>query len=141
MKTLKSIALGFILLTVFSAAKASSKPAAVLTKDYVINTYIDAISHGKTAGLKDVFDPFAKFSLRRGDKVINYTKAEMLTAMQANHDVEQNCTIATSEMESNYNSSVVKVDMKYSGFVRSNYVTITNTDKGWKITNIYSEFK
>lgn len=141
MKTLKSIALGLVLLTVFGVAKASNKPAVVLSKDYVINTYIDAVSHGKTEGLKDVFDSFAKFSMLRGNKVVNYTKAEMLTALQASRGVEQNCSVTTSETESGYNTSVVKVDMKYAGFVRTNYVTITNTDKGWKITNVYSEFK
>lgn len=141
MKTLKSIALGLILLTVFGAAKADSKPAVVLTKDYVINTYIDAISHGKMAGVKDILDANVKFSMMRGDKVIDYTRAQMLSFMQENHDIEQSCTVTTSEMESNYNTSVVKVDMKYNGFVRSNFVTITNTGKGWKITNVYSVFK
>jgi len=141
MKTLKSITLGLILLTIFGTAKASNKPAVVLTKDYVINTYIDALSHGKMTGVKDILDANAKFSMMRGDKVINYTRAQMLGFMQENHDIEQKCTVTTSEMESNYNTSVVKVDMKYNGFVRSNFVTITNTSKGWKITNVYSVFK
>ncbi|QKJ31005.1 nuclear transport factor 2 family protein [Mucilaginibacter mali] len=141
MKTLKSIALGFALLATVCVAKAADKPVERLTKNYAINTYIDAMAHGKLAGVSDVLDATVKFSMLRGDKVMSYGKAEMIGFLKNNQNVEQTCTVSTSVVESNDDLSVVKVDMKYDGFVRSNYVTMANTGEGWKITNVYSVFK
>lgn len=141
MKTLKSIALGFALLATVCTAKAADKPVERLTKNYAISTYIDAMTHGKLAGMSDVLDQTAKFSMLRGNTVISYGKAEMIGFVKNNQNIEQTCTVSTSVVESNDDLSVVKVDMKYDGFVRSNYVTVANTGEGWKITNVYSVFK
>ncbi len=61
--------------------------------------------------------------------------------MKGDQNVEQTCTVSTSEVETNADMSLVKVDMKYEGFTRSNYVTMVNTGAGWKITNVYTVFK
>jgi len=142
MKTLKSMMLGLMLLTVCVAAKAADGPSASrLSKNYAINTYIDIVSRGRMDGANDVFDPTAKFSMLRGKKLLSYTKAEMLSFMNNNQGIEQNCTVNTSVVQNDDNVSIVKVDMQYDGFVRSNYVTMANTGDGWKITNVYSVFK
>jgi hypothetical protein len=141
MKTLKSIALGFALLATVCVAKAADKPVERLSKNYAINTYVDAMSRGKLQGLSEVLDPTAKFSMLRGTKVLSYGKTEMLDFLKGSQNVEQTCTVSTSIVENNDNVSVVKVDMNYEGFTRSNYVTVANTGEGWKITNVYSVFK
>jgi hypothetical protein len=141
MKTLKSIMLGLVLLVVCGAAKATGTDAEKLTKNYAINTYIDAMSRGRLSGLTDVLAPDAAFSMLRGTKVQSYSKAEMINYLKENRNVEQTCTINTTIVESNADISLVKVDMKFDGFVRSNYVTLANTGDGWKITNVYSVFK
>jgi len=139
MKTLKSIALGLVILLSFGAAKAADKVER-LSKTFAISTYIDAMSHGKLQGLNDVLDATAKFSMLRGTQVTSFGKAEMLGFVKENKDIEQTCTVSTTEMETNNDISVVKVDMKYNGFTRSNYVTVANTGAGWKITNVYTVF-
>jgi murein endopeptidase len=141
MKTLKSIALGFALLATVCVAKAADKPAERLSKNYAINTYIDAMSRGKLQGMNEVLDATAKFSMLRGTKMLSYGKTEMLDFLKGSQNVEQTCTVSTSVVENNNDVSVVKVDMKYDGFTRSNYVTVANTGEGWKITNVYSVFK
>jgi hypothetical protein len=65
----------------------------------------------------------------------------MFESLKLNKNVEEDCTTSTSIMESNSDIAVVKVDMQFDSFVRSNYVTIANTGKGWKITSVYSVFK
>src|SRR4051812_32606086 len=115
MKTLKSIALGLALLATVCVAKAADKPVERLTKNYAINTYIDAMSRGKLQGMSEVLDATAKFSMLRGTKVMSYGKAEMLGFLKANQNIEQTCTISTSVVENNDDVSVVKVDMQYDG--------------------------
>jgi len=141
MKTLKSIALGLLFLAGIGTANATEKPADRLSKTHAINTYIDAMSRGRLQGFNEVLDASAKFSILRGSKVMSVGKTEMLNFMKDNQNVEQSCTVSTGDVDNNNDVSVVKVDMKYNGFTRSNYVTVANTGEGWKITNVYSVFK
>jgi hypothetical protein len=140
MKTLKTIVLGVALLAVCGAANAKPAIGEKLTRNHAINTYIDAMTRGKLAGLNDVLDKTAAFSMLRGKTVLSFSKKEMLDYLQSNKNVELACTTSTSIVESDANLAVVKVDMKFDGFVRSNYVTIANTGNGWKITSVYSVF-
>jgi hypothetical protein len=140
MKTLKSIVLGLALLAVGSAVKAAPINGERLTKNHAINTYVDAMTRGKLDGLNDVLDKSAAFSMLRGKTVLSFTRKQMVDYLQSNKNTEQACTTSTSIIESDANVAVVKVDMKFDGFVRSNYVTIANTGNGWKITNVYSVF-
>ena len=141
MKTLKSIILGLALLMVCSAVKAAPTTDVRTSQNYVINTYIDAMTRGKLSGLKSVLATNTEFSMLRGKKVISYNKQQMIDYLESNRNIEQMCTTNTSIIESNNDISVVKVDMQFDGFVRSNYVTLANTGEGWKITNVYSVFK
>jgi hypothetical protein len=141
MKTLKTIILGLALIAICGAAKATDNNDDMATPNHAINTYIDAMTRGKLQGLNDVLDKTAEFSLLRGKSVITADKKEMLEYFELNKNVEQTCTTSTSMIENNDNIAIVKVDMKYSDFVRSNYVTIARTGAGWKITSVYSTFK
>jgi hypothetical protein len=141
MKTLKSIVLGLALLAVCGAAKANNISDDKLTANHAINTYIDAMTRGKLAGLNDVVDQTAEFNLLRGKTVLSFSKSQMLEFFNSNKNIEQTCTTSTSVVESTANVTIVKVSMKYDDFVRNNYVTIANTGNGWKITNVYSVFK
>lgn len=146
MKTLKSILLGVALLVTSVAANAA-KPApgkpegAKLSKSYAVNAYIDAVAKGKSADLMDAMDQSIKFSSLRGTKIMCFDKADVLKFFKENQNVTQNCAVSSKVVSENDDVTVVKVDMKYDHFVRSNYVTLTNTGNGWKITNVHSVFK
>lgn len=141
MKTIKTIAAALLLVVTFGAAKANTIDNEILTVNHAVNTYVNAMAHGQVADLANVIDANAKFTLLRGKKMLSFNKAEILGSVQENENVEQDCKTTTSVRESNSDLTVVKVDMKYAGFTRSNYVTLANTADGWKITNVYSVFK
>ena len=141
MKTLKSIVLGLALLVVTSVVKADEPVAIKISKNHAISTYINAMTQGKNNGLKDVLDQTAKFSSLRGNKVVSFDKADMLKYADQNQNIQQACTTTITEVENNSDLAVVKVDMQYNNFTRTNYVTMANTGEGWKITNVYSVFK
>ncbi|CAM3984977.1 nuclear transport factor 2 family protein [Mucilaginibacter galii] len=141
MKTLKSLFLGLALLVVTNVVKADEPTAAVITRNQAITTYVNAMTMGNNAGLNEVVDQSAKFSILRGKNVISFDKAELMKFANQNQNVKQACTTTTTEIESNADMSVVKVDMKFENFTRTNYVTMANTESGWKITNVYSVFK
>ena len=143
MKTLKSIMLGLVLMVVCGTVKANTPitESDNLTKTYAVNTYVNAMTRGKLDGLNEVLDNSVKFSMLRGKQMLSFDKKQMLTFMQKAKNVNQACTTSTSVVESNADVAVVRVDMHFDGFVRSNYLTVANTSNGWKITNVYSVFK
>ena len=142
MKTVRTIIIAAALFTVCTAAKATFRyDEGSLSKNFAVNTYVDAMTHGKLNGFNEALDPTVKFTMLRGTHMMSYTKAEMLNYLKENKNVEQTCTTSTQVVENDANVSVIKVDMQFDGFVRSNYVTLANTGNGWKITNVYSVFK
>jgi hypothetical protein len=132
--------LGLAMLVLCGAATAKSTDNGKLTQTYAVNTYVDAMTRGKLNGLNDVLDKSAAFSMVRGNQVLSFDKKEMINYLHSNRNTEQVCTTSTSMVENNPNLAIVKVDMKYDNFTRSNYITVVNTGSGWKITNVYSTF-
>jgi len=132
--------LGIAMLAFFGAAKANTNDNGKLTQTYAVNTYVDAMTRGRLNGLNDVLDNSVNFSMVRGKQVLSFGKKQMLDYFKSNRNTEQICTTSTSVVESNASIAIVKVDMKYADFTRSNYITIANTGNGWKITNVYSTF-
>lgn len=143
MKTLKTIALGLLIAVTFNAAKAAPKndDNEKLSVSYTVNTYVNAVTHGQLSGLDEMIDNNAKFTSLRGQQLLSFNKNEEIAFMKNTENVEQDCLTTSAVTESNADFTVVKVDMKYSNFTRTNYVTMANTIKGWKITNVYSVFK
>lgn len=141
MKTLKTIFIALLVTLTFTAAKANTPNLKErLTMRYAINTYVDAFTHGKSAGLAEIIDENAKFSHNRGQQVISFSKNQILQNLENEQNVEQNCATTTKIIESTSNLVVYKVQMKYQNFSRTNYVTMTDTGNGWKITNVSSVF-
>ena len=140
MKKLKLFFAAVILLINYNVVKAANNDEGMLTKTHAINTYVNAMTRGKLDGMAEVIDPSAKFNMMQGNHVGSYGKKQMLDFLSSVKNIEQNCTTSTSVFESNANITIVRVDMQFSNFVRSNYVTIANTGKGWKIINVYSIF-
>lgn len=133
--------LGLALLLVCGAVNATPIPNTELTASHAVATYVNAMTHGKLQGLNEVVDQSAKFSMLRGKDLLSFDKKEMLSFMGKSKNVEQACTTITSVVESTADVAVIKVDMKFENFTRTNYLTVANTGKGWKITNVYSVFK
>jgi len=132
--------LGLAMLAFCGAVNAKTNDDGKLTKNYAINTYVDAMTRGKLNGFNEVLDKSAAFNMVRGKQVLSFDKKQMLDYLQSNKNTEQQCTTSTSVVESNASIAIIKVDMKYENFTRSNYITIAHTGNGWKITNVYSVF-
>ena len=141
MKSLKMAVLSIALLAVFGVANVAKASGVPLTENDVINTYVNAMTQGKVTGINAAFDEHATFSMLQGKKVVNISKSDMLAFFNETKGVQQNCTTSTSVIENNANNSIVRVDMQYGNHIRSNYVTMVNTEDGWKITDVYTIFK
>ena len=141
MKIIKLLTPAVIVMMACGITRAgNTKDEGMLTKTHAISTYVDAMTRGKLEGLSDVIDPTAKFTMMQGKHIGSYGKKQMLEFLSKIKGIEEDCTTSTSTFENNTNVTVIKVDMQFSTFTRSNYVTIANTGNGWKIINVYSVF-
>jgi len=143
MKNLKSITAAICLVAIGIAAKANktTKEERAASPVYAIHTYADAMSHGKIDGLAQVIDRSAKFSMKRGSNLLSSGKDDMLTYAKENKNIQQNCVTNSSLINVNADMAMAKITMHYPGFTRTNYVTLTHTGNGWKITDVYSVIK
>jgi hypothetical protein len=137
MKNLKSIMLGLALLVVCGMAKAAGNTApGKLTKIDVLNIYMNAAVHGKMEGLEKVLAEDVQYNTTRGEKTITANKKEMLDAFKAGENIEQSCKCNTTTLQDDDENLVVKVEMKYDGYTRTNLITIVNKGYGWEITKV-----
>ncbi|MDB5029537.1 hypothetical protein [Mucilaginibacter sp.] len=137
MKTLKSIMLGLALLVAGTVANAANKPTpAALTKNEVLNIYINAVVHGKTEGLNEILDDNIQYIMTRGSNVTTLNKKRILASFKASENIEQDCKYITTIIEDTREGMIVKLELQYGGYVRTNLITISLNRPDWKITKI-----
>lgn len=134
------LALG-ILLTA-GAAYSTTASAHAPTKDDVITTYLNAVIHGKIAGLEDAIDDEAEFNLIRGSNVVHrLNKGEILSSLRSSANVDNDCQCTKTVVQDSDESSTLKVEMKYADFTRVDVITAQHAGHGWKITKVDTSFK
>ena len=139
--TLKTTLIALLLTVTYNFTKAATPNVnEKLTMRYAIAAYVDAFAHGHFDGLAEVIDDSAKFSQNRGQKILSFSKNDIIESLKSQQNVEQNCKTTARVVENTGNLVVYKVQMKYDNFVRINYVTMTDTGAGWKITNVSTVF-
>ncbi len=62
----------------------------------------------------------------------------MLEVFKNYENVVQNCEANYNAIEVGSSQAIVKVTLKYESFSVVNFVTLANSNKGWKITSISS---
>src|SRR5471030_2308254 len=83
MKTLKTIVMGLALLMVCAITKAATRtPHTDDSKDGVINTYLNAVIHGKLTGLNDAIADEAQFNIMRGSNTNTLSKNQIMAAFK-----------------------------------------------------------
>ena len=140
MKTLKTIAAALLVVLSTSAFASDDTKSEKLNINYALKAYIDAVAHGKIDGLNEVMDKDVKFTSTRGLEIIHHDKNQMLNLLKNHQNIEQNCVTEFSIVESTPTQSVVKVTMKYDGFSKINYLSMSNTGKGWKIVSVATSY-
>jgi hypothetical protein len=142
MKTLKAVVMGLALLLVCGLAQAASGTKHNnSTKEEVINAYVDAVVHGKLSGVSDAIDDDAQFNMKRGSNVNTLNKPQVLDALKSGENVEQDCQCTKTVLQDNDDVSIIKVDMKYNDFTRTDVITAQRAGNGWKITKVETSFK
>ena len=141
MKTLKSITMALALFAVCFTANAANKTKN-LTKDEAINTYVTAVTTGKTDGLENAIADNAQFNLKRGDNVITSDKTQMLAYLKSTPAPSGDCKCTNTIIKDEGDGTeIIKVDMQFSDILRTNVITVERKFGTWAITNVDTSFK
>ena len=140
MKTIKLLIPALVLTVFCMTAQAGNDNGDAAAKKHVISVYIDAMTKGNMTEIGNVLDPNVKLILPQGKHLSTYGRSDMLGFFKKVKNIQQDCTTSTTVVENDANMNVVKVDMNFNGFVRSNFVTLANSGSGWKIINVYTVF-
>jgi hypothetical protein len=141
MKTLKAMMMGLALLLFCGVANAGVKISHNPTKDEVVETYVNAITHGDLKGIDNAIDDDAQFSTVRGDHVSTLNKGELLDYLKANANGGEDCKCSASVVQDSDDKYVKKVVMQYGDVTRTDVITVEPAGDGWKITKVETSFK
>jgi len=141
MKTLKAMVMSVALLLVCAVSQAAPAMGHNLSKNEVLDTYLNAVVHGKIAGIDDAIDDAATFYMKRGDDINTLTKAQIISSLKSSENMEQDCQCVKTTLQDDDDVSKVKVDMKYKDFTRIDVVTASRDGKKWQITNVETSYK
>jgi hypothetical protein len=141
MKTLQTLTAAVLIILSTSAFAIDETATEKLSINYALQTYLDALSYGKIKGLSEIMDKDAKLTMNDGKKIITFNKAEILKTLKYAENTSQNCDTQFEVIEQSASQTIVKVTLKYPDFYRVNFISLSSTSTGWKITNISSVFK
>jgi len=141
MRTLKSMLTGIALLFICGAGNAISTPAAgKLTRDEVVQIYIDATTSGNVGKLNSVLADDLLFYIQRGDYVSTLDKNQLIDFVKNNTTSDPSVKTNTTVMQGDDNAAVIKIEFKYDGYSRTDEVTLNKTFE-WAITTVACQFK
>ena len=138
MKTLKSMVTGIALLLACITANATVKTRINQpTEKDVVNMYINAITNGKADNLDKILDNDLQFNIQRGQNVNTLNKNQVVDYIKNNTVADNTVNTITTVLTDDDSISKVKIEFKYSGFTRTDIVTLDKT-VGWKISTVNS---
>ena len=143
MKILKSIMLGMAMVAVCGIANAKTTKGGdePLTENYVISTYVGAVTQGIVKDIDRIVDNDATFSSTDNKVVTSMERKDVIDNFKANAGIKQECTVTSTKVKETGDGTVYQIDMKYSDHVRTDMVTIVEGANGWKVTDVTSSFK
>lgn len=140
MKTLKALMMGMALLLICGVSQAKSLISNDNSKDQPIDTYLNAVVHGKLNGIDNAIDDDAQFDMKRGDNVNTLTKSQIMSSLKVNENIEQDCQCTKTVVRNDDDVEVLKVDMKYQNFTRTDMITAHREGSKWRITRVETSF-
>jgi Putative lumazine-binding len=142
MKILKKMMMALaVMFTCGVSYAASSHSTKNPTKDEVINTYLNAVVHGKLAGIDDAINDDAQFTMTRGERVNTLNKRQILENLKSSENIEQGCQCTKTVVQDSDDMTTQKVEMKYDDFTRTDVITAQRVGRGWEITKVDTSFK
>lgn len=138
-KTLTTIAAAFMLfVSLNSFATVMANPLKDVASTKVINTYLEATTLGSVALNKFLFaDDFEYRNTANGDK---FSKKEYSNFLKKHKGVQFDCKTSYEILDQSGQACVAKATMVFENFTRVDYITLNQTEEGWKVSKVVTSY-
>ena len=134
---LATVAIIALISTAFTA-NAEVKPYKSLDSKEVITHYVDASLLGSVNYTKYMFtDDFEYQNTTNKDK---FGKKAYMTFLKSVKDLKYNATQKIDIIDQVGNTTIGKVSMDFGTFTRVDYITLLQTEDGWKINKVVTTY-
>ncbi|MCL4640182.1 MAG: nuclear transport factor 2 family protein [Pseudosphingobacterium sp.] len=144
MKTFITSIIAAIVLTGTVAFSATPKPAKrsnIAAINQTLDRYSDAVTNGQLTNIEQLFSEQFHQRIVQRKKGNSFNKKQLVSFLKNQRNVQQNCKTDYSILEENDGVTIAKIEMKYKEFSRIDYVTISQTDQGYQISQVISTFE
>lgn len=108
-----------------------------MAKDILLN-YVEATSIGSTAHNTYLFtDDFEYENTANHDK---FNKKDYLKFLKENEGITYQCKTTHEMLDQSGNTAVAKSTLVFENFIRVDYITMTQSKDGWKISKIITSY-
>lgn len=138
-KILTSIATAFLMiasLASFAAEKAN--PLKNVTSAKIMNSYLEATTLGGTDLNKFLFA--ADFDYTNSANGDHFNRKEYTDFLKAHKGVKFDCETTYEILDESGQACVAKATMKYKNFTRVDYITLNQSEDGWKISKVVTSY-
>ncbi|KGE13608.1 nuclear transport factor 2 family protein [Sphingobacterium deserti] len=120
----------------FSAIAAN--PLKDVTSAKVITTYLEATTLGSTDMNNFLFaDDFEYRNTVNGDR---FTKKAYSNFLKSHKGIKFDCQTTYEILDQSGQACVAKATMQFKNFTRIDYITLCQTQDGWKVTKVVTSY-
>ncbi|MFD2556234.1 nuclear transport factor 2 family protein [Sphingobacterium tabacisoli] len=138
-KIITTIATVLTLVFGFNAsAKETANPLKKMDSKNIALTYLQTISTGNIQYNKYLYSSDFQYSNAVNNQVSN--KSEYLAFLKANKGLKYDCETTYEILDQAGTSAVGKATMKFKTFTRIDYITLVQSEDGWKISKVVTTY-
>jgi len=137
--TITTIATAFIMMISFSSFAADKiNPLKDLNSMRIIATYLEAATAGSIEFNKFLFSE--DFEYRNTANNVCYNKKMYTNFLKANKGLKFNCETTYEMLDESGKACVAKAIMKFDTFTRVDYITLNQSQDGWKVSKVVTTY-
>lgn len=122
-----------------SFAKAPTNPLKDYNAKKIALTYVEALTMGNIEFNKHLFTKDFTYENAANNQVVN--KRQYLDFLKANKGLVYDCKTSYELLDQVGKASIAKATMKYDNFTRVDFITIQQTEDGWKVSKVVTTYQ
>ncbi|MFD1768733.1 nuclear transport factor 2 family protein [Sphingobacterium suaedae] len=136
---INSIALAVMMLLSFSASATEPlNPLKDVTSTKILTTYLEATTLGSVDLNKFLFsEDFEYRNSANGDR---FNKKEYTAFLKAHKGVKYDCKTSYEILDQTGQACMAKATMNFGHFTRIDYITLSQTEDGWKVSKVVTTY-
>ncbi|SFS35410.1 nuclear transport factor 2 family protein [Sphingobacterium wenxiniae] len=138
-KTLATLATAFVMVASFSSFAAESpRPSKESKSTHMIDNYLASSTLGDITWNNALFaEDFEYRNLNNNDQ---FDKKAYMKFLKENKNKKYNCTTTYSILDENAQTCLAKATMVFENFTRVDYITLNNSEDGWKVSKVVTTY-